>query len=310
MPFNSSSVITAPSPLLCYSNSSSYPILFTCFVKPNPSTSMFIPFAFINVLLLPLYVLVLWMGFRRWRYQCSAASGTTSHSDVFTYQIVTLEIICVLGYVASCCSIYVCSPTMTMIGYYSFCVTYPPQTLFHCFTCVEHYVAVVHPITYRGLGHSDRVRVRNTSIGCIWLFCITLMCITAWYFPLFPTLMFIIIHGIIMTVVCFCSLSVLCTLIRLGLKKVGGGRQQTDQSKQKAFNIILVITGALVLRSCGITVCNIAFSIDSVNVTDACVLVMSACWLYLPSSLVSPLFFLQRTGALAWFCRGLNEGEN
>ncbi|GLD69459.1 uncharacterized protein AKAME5_002077300 [Lates japonicus] len=144
MPVNSSN-ISLPSPLLCYSNSSLYPDFFVCFDHIIGSL-IFIAFTFINIfLLLPLYILVLWMGFRRWRYQRSVASGTTSHSDVFTYNMIIVEIAAGLGSVFYCCGIYTCSPKIMVVGYYAFSATYSVQAFFHCLTCVERYLAVVSP---------------------------------------------------------------------------------------------------------------------------------------------------------------------
>ncbi|KAI9531410.1 hypothetical protein NQZ68_041621 [Dissostichus eleginoides] len=85
---------------------------------------------------------------------------------------------------------------------------HPSTALFHLLTCVERYLAVVHPITYLGLRQGGGVRIRNISIG----------------------------------------ISVLYVLKRPGPGEVGGNRKRVDQSKQRAFYTILSITGVILLR--------------------------------------------------------------
>ncbi|KAK2899526.1 hypothetical protein Q8A73_012655 [Channa argus] len=89
---------------------------------------------FTNIfLLLPLSLHVLFLGLQRWWHQRSFA--TTSHSDILTYHSAAMELICVLG------------------------------TSIHILTCVERYLAIVHPVIYVGLRQSRGVRIRNVSIG-------------------------------------------------------------------------------------------------------------------------------------------------
>lgn len=297
MQVNSSSNASLLSPL-CYSSSTLYPDFFICF-DDTISYIIFTVYTFTNLLLLlPLYNLVLWMGFRRWRHQCSVISGTTSHSDVFTYYMVSVEIIGVLGSVFCFSAINMCSLRMMLAGYYSISITYPAQTFFHCLTCLERYLAVCHPITYMGLRKAGGVKVRNISLGCVWLLCFGMTVLTALYFPDFPTTLFFAIVTISTSVVSFCSLSVLRVLIRLGLGKVGGHRERIDQSKKRAFHTIMAIMGTLMLRFCGLLVGNMMLDLATENGRNRCVALMSGMWLCIPSSLVLPLLFLQRAGTL------------
>ncbi|KAE8279329.1 hypothetical protein D5F01_LYC22916 [Larimichthys crocea] len=121
------------------------------------------------LLLLPLYVLVLYLGLQRWRQQ---RSGTTmSHSDVFTYHMVCIELISVLGSCLNCWGVHTDQPLMMMVGINLSVINLTGQMFFHILTCVERYLAVVHPVTYRSLKEARGIRMRNVIIGCVWLLC-------------------------------------------------------------------------------------------------------------------------------------------
>ncbi|KAG8005896.1 hypothetical protein GBF38_004938 [Nibea albiflora] len=168
-------------------------------------TSLFI----VYILLLPLFILVLYLGYQRWRRQHSVATATTtSHSDVFTFHMVVLELLGILGSSFYCYGIYTNQREEMSYGLHVYFIVSPGQTLFHLLTCVDRYLAVVHPVTYLRLRQAGGVRIRNVSIG----------------------------------------LSVLCVLIRPGPGEVGGNRRQVDQSKQRAFHTISVIMAVLLLR--------------------------------------------------------------
>lgn len=58
-------------------------------------------FTITNILvLLPLYVLILYVGVQRWRQRPSRM--TASHFDVFTYHVTFTELISVVGYILWC----------------------------------------------------------------------------------------------------------------------------------------------------------------------------------------------------------------
>lgn len=307
MRVNSSSGVSLLSPRFCFSNSSLYPHFFRCFDCTFISTC-FTAFTCTNLLLLPVYVLVLWKGFQRWRRRCSTTAGSASHSDVFIYHSVTVEIIAILGLGFYCISIYTCSPRTLIFGYCALFLTYPGQTLFHSLTCVERYLAVVHPVIYRGLRKEVGVRVRNISIGCVWLISFGIVCFLVMEFPKLPSTLLYVIFAITVIVIVFSSFCVLHALIRLGLWKVGGDRRQIDQSKQRAFHTVMAITGALGFRLSGLLIFNIVFDLSAGIGTKECVFsLIFAPWLCVPSSLVLPLLFLHRAGTLA--CCSSNQSE-
>ncbi|KAF7644522.1 hypothetical protein LDENG_00220650 [Lucifuga dentata] len=105
------------------------------------------------------------------------------------------------------------------------------------------------------------------------------------------------LNGCIMAVCCalisYCSLSVLCALIRPGPGEGGGDRERVDQSKLRNHH---AITGMLVLRFGGHLVCS--WLMSSGLSVDVCMLSRLVLWLNLPSSLVLPLLFLHRAGKL------------
>lgn len=301
------SVISSPNTsLLCVTNTSLYPQLFKCF-DDTVSSTIFIVFTFTNLHLVPLYISVLSLGLQRRRSQGSASSATTSHSDVFTYHMAVLDIATILGSLFFCGAIFRCSQWMKTVGYYVLSFTYTGQTVLHCLSCVERYVAVVHPVTYRSLRQAGGMRIRNVSIGCVLLMCVGSLTLTAVYFPRFPAAPIFVIFAFSIAVVLFCSLCVVHGLIRLGQGRVGG--EQIDQSKRRAFQTIMAITGALALRSLGLLALSIIFSLDGTFSRGACVMFITGMWMCLPSNLVLPLLFLHKAGKLSCFSSKSNKVE-
>ncbi|KAL3050865.1 hypothetical protein OYC64_001187 [Pagothenia borchgrevinki] len=245
------------------------------------------------ILLVPLFILVLYIGFQQWRKRGSAA--TTSHTDVFTFHMVILELIGVVGFTFYCYGIYTDGQFIIEVGSGLFALISPGQTLFHLLTCVERYLAVVHPVIYLRLRQGGGVRIRNISIGCVWCICFISaslqVIILARVISDFVLLVFSSI------VVCFCSISVLFVLIRPGPGEGGGNRERVDQSKQRAFYTIMAIMAALLLRFLSSIVTTAFFVLMSGTCQDY-VLIWSLFWFTVPSSLVLPLLFLQRAGKL------------
>ncbi|KAL7374921.1 hypothetical protein ABVT39_009045 [Epinephelus coioides] len=105
-----------------------------------------------KILLLPLFILVLYLGHQRWQQQRSFS--TTSHSDIFTYHMAAIELIYAFGSTVAFCGIYTGIYEVVIVGAYVSSMAFPGQTCFHLLTCVERYLAVVHPVTYMGLRQS------------------------------------------------------------------------------------------------------------------------------------------------------------
>ncbi|KAI3375869.1 hypothetical protein L3Q82_003768 [Scortum barcoo] len=264
----------------------------------DSSVGLFISTAYITtnaVLLLPLSILILCLGHRRWRRRSFA---TTSHSDIFTYHMAALELISVFSSAVFFCGTYAGLPEVMKVGYSVVSVVFPGQVMFHILTCVDRYLAVVHPITYLGLKNVRGVRIRNISIGCVWLLCFAWTGVRALYMPEAPVIPYFCLLGFSLVVVSFCSLSVLCVLIRPGPGEVGGDRERVDQSKRRAFHTIVAIMAVLWFWFTGVLVC-LSLEISHIlSHNGGCVVLTSSSWFTLPSSLVLPLLFLHRAGKL------------
>ncbi|XP_044040228.1 uncharacterized protein LOC122870237 [Siniperca chuatsi] len=276
------------------SNSSLYLLFYHCF---DSRTAVFIYTTYLNIKILlglPLSILIFYLGHRQWRRQSSTTR--TSHSDVFTYHLAAIELTTVVAFIFFFCGSYTDLPVMKKVGFYVGNMGFPGEMFFHLLTCVERYLAVVHPVTYLGLRQSGGVRIRNISVVCVWLLCFGWTGVLALYDPHFPSIPFSCILVFTLFVVSPCSLSVLCVLIRPGPGKVGGGEERVDQSKQRAFHTVVAITGVLWLWFVGLLVCVALEASLLLSYSDGCVVAVSAIWLNLPSSLVLPLLFLHRAG--------------
>lgn len=250
----------------------------------------------IYIVLLPVFIFILFMGYQRWKKQRSVSVTTLmSPFDVLTYNMVVLELATVVGALVNFYSTYIGHPGLLVFGMSIYMMAQTGQTLFHLLTCVERYLAVVHPITYWGLRQARGVRIRNGIVGCVWVICFGSLGLLGDN-HLSATIVYNVLLLVpVITVVSFCSLSILCTLIGPGPGSVGRRRERFDQSKQRAFNIIVAVMGALLLRFLSSVV--LVMLSASVSV-DYCLTMCVVAWLSLPSSLVLPLLFLHRTGLL------------
>ncbi|GLD73491.1 uncharacterized protein AKAME5_002481600 [Lates japonicus] len=266
----------------------------------NPAF-IFTAFSATNILLLlPLCVLVLYLGCQKWR-----SASVASHSDVFTYHMVAMEVFGIFGCGLYCCGACVDVPWLMMVGVYFFSVTSKGQIFFHILTCVERHLAVVHPIIYLGLRNRGRVRIRNVTIGCVWLFFLGSFGLTS-LASNFSTIPSFLLSVVSIAVVSFCSLSVLRALICPGPGEGGGDGERVDQSKIRAFHIITTIMGTLLLRFGGHLLILLIYSFSEVSENIRCGALVSGVWFNLPSSLVLPLLFLHRVGKLV-FCKNNTE---
>ncbi|KAK2863363.1 hypothetical protein Q5P01_002896 [Channa striata] len=250
-----------------------------------------------NILLLfPLLVCVFYLGLQRWRKQRSgSAVSLMSHSDFFTYNMAALEVISILGSWLYRFGFYV--DGLQQFGKTFLYVTSPAQTLFHLFTCVERYMAVVHPITYLSLKQAGGVKIRNISTGCAWLLCLGILGLSKFLSTTYLTVTNSCVMVFSLIAISFFSLSVLNVLKHPGPGEVSKDRERVDQSKQRAFHTIVAIMVTQLFRLVGIVVYSVMFDPSVLNDIN-CVVGFSSIWLIVPSRLVLPLLFLQRAGKL------------
>ncbi|TKS93097.1 hypothetical protein D9C73_026916 [Collichthys lucidus] len=258
------------------------------------SNFIFTAFTVTNILLLlPLFVIILHLVHQRWRQQRSASA---SDSDFIAYHMVVMETIYSTGSVFYCIGAYVDLRKMMIVASHVVFITYCGQILFHTLTCVEHYLAVVHPITFMRLRKASGVTIRNVTIGSIWLLGFAEMCILVLNQVNYVILLYFGQQALSLTTISFCSFAVIRVLKRPGPGEGGGDRDRVDQSKKRAFNTIMAILLPLLVRFGGNIVC--AGIYCSKYVSDRCVVIYSCFWFCLPSSLVSPLLLLHRAGKL------------
>ncbi|KAK2899695.1 hypothetical protein Q8A73_012824 [Channa argus] len=248
------------------------------------------------IFFLPLSILIFHLGVQRWRKQRSNSAVTTSNSDVFTYNIVAMELIGMLGSCFYFAGIYTNKPLMKLLGVFVFSSITPGQALFHSLTSLDRYLAVMHPILYLGLKKSSRIR--NVSIFCVWVASFGWVGITALFSlnVLSLTITVLLIVSVIFT--SFCSVSILRVLVRPGPGERGGNKQRVDRLKKRAFITITIITGALLLKLGGELLCFLVDVAGTLSHSARCVALMSGYSSTVPSSYVLPLLFLHRAGKL------------
>lgn len=281
---------------LHHSNSSTDSFQFYCF-RVMPASIAYIAFFISNALiLLPLCIFILYLGYQRWREQGFAS--TMSPSDNIVYNMVIMELFGVLGCILCSSGIYNDHTKLLMVGFSFWCFSWYGETFFNILTCLERYLAVVHPIIYMRLKKERGHKIRNITTGCVWLLCLG---VTGLVFEERSSLIFelclLIAFIIIMS---FCSLSVLCVLIRQRPGEKGGNRERIDQSKRRAFDTIMAILVALLMRC----IMNLVWTVKTLQGgSSSCVSLVFGVWFNVPGSLALPLLFLRRAGAITCWKR-------
>ena len=256
-------------------------------------------FLFIRLcFLLSLSISILYLGYQQWRQQRSFK--TASHSDVITYHVAIMNLIWTLGAVFYFVGLYWDFPPLVTVGYFFLSSIFYEEILFHVLTCVDRYLAVVHPVTYRGLRNSRGDMIRNIGIFSVWLLSF-LFNSAAEYNQVLSLLLFICVLVTSLVVVSFCSISVLCALTRPG----PGEQGRVDQSKQRAFFTVMAILGALSFWLFGFLVSSV-LKISQLSKSVTCLIQASFVWFSLPSSLVLPLLYLHKNGKFS--CGRHNTG--
>lgn len=282
-------------------NSSSLTIPTASAMFSHPCIIIYICFFITTALVLLLFAPVLYMGHHRWRKKSSVGRATISHSDVLTYNIIPLEL---FGVLSTGCVLYLMLTNVTpflQLSQILASVSMNGQNAIHLLTCVEHYVAVLHPVQYLKSKKPRSIRMRNISIVCFWLFLIVGSSVAVPFVK-------VGIHEIYISAICilglqfvfvvYCHVSILCSLTR---PVPGVARRNTvsvDLKKRRAFYTVTVIMGVLLIRFLG----SLFQLICLLWMGGNCLAVIFLLWFSLPSSLVQPLLFLHRAGKLP-FCR-------
>lgn len=270
----------------------------SCFRSDN-GIRVFSSVFIINVLLLPLFFLILFLGYQQcWGPLSSTTGVKMSHSDLFLYHSIAMQLEEFVGFTLFFFGGYSNVQDIMLGGLSILSVTSLGEALFHLMTCVERYIAVVHPIFYRGLRKEGAIRMRNIGIGCIWLLCFGCSSFLYLTRATFNLVVYFCIMSLFLSIICYCSFSLLHALKRPGPGEVMGNRARVDQSKQRAFHTIVAILGVLLFRFVGNLVCNVVEGSIVLKSINLCLVFLSAFWFYLPGSVVLPLLFLLRAGKL------------
>lgn len=263
---------------------------FMICIVSGPTSSIYISYIIITVSLhLPLSLFILYKILQRLNKRSSSSAAALSHFDCFTCHLASMELIGVIGVVLMFCGIYNKEVgNLLEVGILMLTFTWFGELFFHLLTCLERYLAVVHPIFYLNLRARSWIRIRNMITSCVWLLSLLLVSLVTaklFYFVNFSSLMLSV------AVVSFCNFSVLKVLVR---PRLGEQAERADQSKKRAFYTIMAILAALLLRLAFGLCWVIMFTLGQ----NDCVTMTIDCWFDLPCSLVLQTLFLHRTGSL------------
>lgn len=249
-------------------------------------------------LMIPLLVYVLVVGFQRWRKQpFSSPFATSTHIDILTYNVAFMDLLGVSGNYFTYFGVYADQLEVLIVGYSMIVVSSIGHPLLQLLTCIERYLAVVHPICYLRLRGSAGVRIRNITIGCVWLSCIGVSSLCVWLEVSFLTLSSVFLF-FTTAAFCFCSVSVFWALIRPGPGERGGDNRLSNQSKQRALHTMALITATLLPMLISSLIISVVETVSVLYGYTFCVLACFSVLFLLPTYLVLPLLFLQRVGKL------------
>lgn len=272
-------------------NEAMFNILQNCFNTTTGIVNLSSFFVANGLLVIPVRAFVIFATIQR---LLPGSSTAVSNSEHFAFHMSICELLSLVGLMLAVSGALANSFHRGIAGLwflYSFtCV----QVLFDTLTCMERYLAVCHPITFRSAKNAKGVQIRNVSLGFTWMWSLLVIALMNTVDKMVLGSFYISFSALCLIIVLFCSLSVLFALIRPAPGKESRFRRQVDQSKLRAFYIILVILALLFTRIGGSGfIAAISSELDSVS---QCHLLLFSQWLKLPHSLlVLAIFLSQKT---------------
>lgn len=248
------------------------------------------------LLLIPISVIIVSLGLLRGFQHCfSSIPVTLRHSDVFIYHMAAIELVGAPGCILIVYGIIQNQLSNLFKGYYMWSFAWYGETFFYILICMEHYLAVVHPVTYWNLQKGSGIKFRNITIGCVWLF--NLGKIILLFLGQDTALLELYVMIFLLITLCFSFVSILLVLIG---PVVGehGKKRRFYQSKKRAFYYIIVIQAGLLTRC---VLCLILVLFFNGTVHFDCLSVLRTVWVNLPCSLTLPLLLTQRRGILTCY---------
>lgn len=239
-----------------------------------------------NLLLLPLFILVLYVGLERLK------RSSLNHSDVFLLHSSVMFLHYFLGFSLYFFGGYVNHGLMELAGLNIWTVSGTGQALLHLLMCVERYFAVLRPVRYLDFKGALGARVRTASITCVWLMCAGWMVVVFLSSELAYMFLDYILTTVQVIIISFCSVSVLFVLKRP--QPGGTGWNRGDQTKRNAFYTMVAVMWALALRFSWNLINGVMRNSGILKPTWLCAFYLSDIWFDLPSNLLLPLLFLQQ----------------
>lgn len=218
--------------------------------------------------------------------------------DLLTYHMVMMELINVFGFMITFCGVHADVKEMMMLGIVILPIKFIGQLMFHTLTCIERYLAAVHPIRYVSLKNGNRAR--NVIITCVWLLSFSVSFFMNVSQGIFITVIVFCLVPTMMISMSFCSISILCTLINQtpGDRNKGRNTKRINPMKLRAFCTVMIILGVLLFRFGGNIFANTMDRIMKLGKSEKCGMLLSDLIISLPCSLVLPLLFLNKIGKL------------
>lgn len=250
--------------------------------------------------LVPLYGLVLLIGMQK-QHRRPLATTTISNCDLITYNIFVLELINLLACGIYLFGVHTVQHELMKTGISAVYLVFHGHLLFNCLTCAEQYLAVMHPVIYLSLKTERGLLARNAIVAFVWLVSFLTFIVSYLYAVNLPSVPYLLLFAIGLTIISYCTLSVLHALVRPGPGEVSGNKRKIDQMKKRACVTIAAIAGAMYVKYIGTVTCIALHALSVLEHSKGCVVLMLTFWFCMPSSVLMPLLFLYRAGKLPCF---------
>lgn len=273
---------------------SSFPLLSdveeiqTC-LKTIPGTACIASYTATTIVIqLPLCVSIIYLGVRKQR-----TGAPMSHSDFFTYQIVVAEFLGILGSLAIICGTYNDVQFLTAAGMLAVYCHSASQMSINILNCGDCYLAALYPITYLSLRKAKGTKIRNIFSCLAWLLTPVWTFVAITHITQFPLIYSCSLLCVIIILSFFCG-SVLYVLIGPGPGKGGGAIVRVDQTKLRAFWVMVAIIGVLLFKFVGNVIISVLFVLPEQVAMIRCISHGLIAWTCVPSNVLIPLLFIYR----------------